>query len=145
MPRSWPQRTAWRAAWSASTSAANARAAERTLEAFYPTLREYPAGFGQLAIALAELLAPPATLVLRGEAGTLGDWSQALAREHLPDTMVLAIPQGLAGLPPVLDKPPAAGGGAGPVNGWLCRGVTCLPPIGELEALKAACKQALIR
>jgi hypothetical protein len=122
-----------------------ARTAERTLEAFYPTMREYPAGFGQLGIALSELLAPPATLVLRGEAGALGGWSQALAREHLPDTVVLAIPHGVAGVPPVLDKPRTGGAGAEPVNGWLCRGVTCLPPIGELEALKAACKQALIR
>jgi hypothetical protein len=122
-----------------------ARAAERTLEAFYPTMREYPAGFGQLAMALSEVLAPPATLVLRGEAAKLGSWTQALAREPLPDTLVLAIPHGVAGLPPVLDKPRTAGGGPEPVNGWLCRGVTCLPPIGELEALKAACKQGVIR
>jgi hypothetical protein len=122
-----------------------ARAAERTLEAFYPTMPEYPAGFGQLGIALSELLAPPATLVLRGEAGALGGWSQALAREHLPDTMVLAIPDGVAGVPPALDKPRTGAGGPEAVNGWLCRGVNCLPPIGELEALKAACKQALIR
>jgi hypothetical protein len=122
-----------------------ARAAERTLEAFYPTMREVPAGFGQLAIALSELLAPPGTLVLRGEAGALDAWSQALAREHLPDTMVLAIPDGVAGVPPALDKPRTGAGGPEAVNGWLCRGVNCLPPIGELEALKAACKQALIR
>jgi hypothetical protein len=122
-----------------------ARAAERTLEAFFAPMREYPAGFGQLGLALGEILAPPATLVLRGAEAALGGWTQALAQEHLPDTMVLAIPHGVPGLPPVLDKPGTAAGATGPVNGWLCRGVTCLPPIGDLEALKAACKEALIR
>jgi uncharacterized protein YyaL (SSP411 family) len=120
-----------------------ARAAERTLEAFFPTMREVPAGFGQLALALGELLAPPATLVLRGKDDSLGAWARALAREHLPDTMVLAIPHGTPDLPPVLDKPP--NGTGGPVNGWLCRGVTCLPPIGDLETLRTACKQGPIR
>jgi hypothetical protein len=122
-----------------------ARAAERTLEAFFASMRDYPGGFGQLAQALGEILSPPATLVLRGAEAALGGWAEALAREYLPDTMVLAIPPGVLGLPPVLDKPAAAPGATGPVNAWLCRGVTCLPPIGDLEALKAACKEALIR
>jgi hypothetical protein len=38
----------------------------------------------------------------------------------------------------VLDKPARPG----PVNGWLCRGVTCLPPIAALAELKEACRQA---
>jgi len=114
-----------------------ARASERTLELFYPAMREQPAGYGQLAIALAEQLVPPALAVLRGETGELERWSAALARKFLPDTMVLAIPPGLGGLPPALDKPPAPGA----VNGWLCRGVKCLLPIADLEALKRACKE----
>ena len=28
-----------------------------------------------------------------------------------------------------------------PVNGWLCRGVTCLQPIGDLVNLKEALKE----
>jgi uncharacterized protein YyaL (SSP411 family) len=119
-----------------------ALAAERTLECFYPGMREYPAGFAQLAIALEEILAPPAMLVLRGEPGALAAWASALAREYLPETLVLAIPHGVQGLPPALDKPRTAGAGAEPVNGWLCRGVTCLAPIADLEALKKACKGA---
>jgi cytochrome c len=34
-----------------------------------------------------------------------------LAREYLPATLLLAVPDGIAGLPPVLDKPVAAGRG----------------------------------
>jgi uncharacterized protein YyaL (SSP411 family) len=118
-----------------------ARAAERTVELFYPTMRQYPAGFGAMAIALEETIAPPAVLVLRGEPAALRPWAGELARELLPDTMVLAIPDGSAGLPPVLDKPQRSGA----VNGWLCRGVTCLEPVMNLAELKLACKQPALR
>jgi len=112
-------------------------AAERTLELFYPVMRDYPAGFAAMAIALEEQLRPPATLVLRGSREALGRWQAELAREYLPGTLVLGIPDGMAGLPAVLDKPQRAGA----VNGWLCRGVTCLEPISDLLVLKKACKE----
>jgi uncharacterized protein YyaL (SSP411 family) len=117
------------------------RAAERALELFYPAMREHPGGFASMAIALAEAIKPPATLVLRGEPGALAQWSAELARELLPDTVVLSLADGTAGLPAVLDKPPRPG----PVNAWLCRGVTCLEPIARLDELKQACKQAVLR
>jgi uncharacterized protein len=113
-----------------------AKAAERTLELFYPAMRDYPAGFGAMAIALDELLEPPKVLVLRGRAAPLAEWCSALAREYLPDTAVLAIPGEAKGLPAPLDKPPRPE----PVNGWLCRGVTCLPPISDLVNLRNALK-----
>jgi uncharacterized protein YyaL (SSP411 family) len=117
------------------------QAAERALEVFYPTMREFPAGFGSLMVALEECIAPPTTVILRGEPGALAEWSRALAREHWPSTMVLAIPSGLEGLPPVLDKPVDNV----PVNAWVCQGVTCLLPISDLETLRNTCKQAVIR
>jgi len=117
-----------------------ARAAERTLELFYPSMKQTPAGFASLGIALDELLAPPATLVLRGAPTQLAQWATALAREYLPATLVVAVPPGAAGLPPPLDKPVAAA--ADGVNAWLCRGVTCLAPIHDLDTLRKACKEA---
>lgn len=117
------------------------RAAERALELFYPTMREHPAGFGALMIALEECIAPPTTVILRGEPNVLAKWSLSLSAEHWPSTMVLAIPAGIAGLPPVLDKPVDKS----PVNAWVCQGVTCLLPISELETLRNTCKQASIR
>ena len=118
-----------------------ARAAERTLELFFPAMRERPAGFGQLALALEECLAPPRVLVLRGEREALGRWQAELAREYFPDMLVLAVENGLPGLPPALDKPARPE----PVNGWLCRGVTCLAPISALDELRAACKGGELR
>ena len=118
-----------------------ARAAQRTLELFYPAMRDRPAGFAQLALALEEQLAPPAVLVLRGERPELEKWSSELAREWLPGTLTLAIENEITGLPPALDKPARPE----PVNGWLCRGVSCLAPISDLPALRSACKEAGLR
>jgi uncharacterized protein YyaL (SSP411 family) len=117
-----------------------ARAAERTLELFHPWMREHPQGFAMLMVALEEQLEPPATAILRGAESALAEWSQAMTREYLPSTMVLALPSGLRDLPPVLDKPASES-----VNAWLCRGVTCLPPIDSVEALRKACKGSPLR
>ena len=114
-----------------------ARAARRTLELFDAAMREFPGGFATMAIALDEHLAQPKTLVLRGQRDALDAWRRELAREFLPDTAVLAIPDGLQGLPALLDKPRRAQ----PVNAWLCRGVTCLEPISDLVHLKKALKE----
>jgi uncharacterized protein YyaL (SSP411 family) len=114
-----------------------ARSAERTLELFYPAMRDYPSGFAMMAIALDEHLALPKTLILRGKGEALHAWQSALAREFLPDTAVLAIADETPRLPPLLDKPSRPE----PVNGWLCRGVSCLEPISDLVHLKQVLKE----
>jgi uncharacterized protein YyaL (SSP411 family) len=114
-----------------------ARAARRTLEQFFPAMRNYPAGFAAMAIALDEQLSPPGVLVLRGQPEALRGWQADLARQFLPDTMVLGIPDGVGGLPDALDKPCRPG----PVNAWLCRGVSCLEAMGNLVHLKKALKE----
>ncbi|MGH6628557.1 MAG: thioredoxin domain-containing protein, partial [Burkholderiales bacterium] len=118
-----------------------ARAAERTLELFYAAMRDRPAGYAQLGIALEEALVPPSVLVLRGERGAVAQWGAQLATDYLPRLLVVGAQNGIDGLPPLLDKParPEA------VNGWLCRGVTCLAPIGSLEELRSVCKEAGLR
>ena len=112
-------------------------AAERTVALFYPQMREYPAGFAAMTSALSEQLTPPKLLVLRGRGEKLGRWQDELARQYMPEGMVLALPDGLEGLPAALDKPRRAE----PVNGWLCRGVICLEPISDLVQLMNACKE----
>ena len=106
-------------------------AAARAIKLFYPAMERQPSGFVSLATALDEYLAPPQVVILRGEAKTIAEWQRALARAYRPDTIVLALPAGLAGLPPVLDKAVPARG----VNAWVCRGVTCLPPVTEQAEL----------
>jgi uncharacterized protein YyaL (SSP411 family) len=117
------------------------RAARRTVELFHPAMLEHPAGFAMMAIALEEQLAPPASVILRGSETGLRSWLPDLAREYLPATLLLAVPEGTGGLPAVLDKPSRPG----EVNAWVCRGVTCLAPISELDELRAACKGGELR
>jgi hypothetical protein len=107
-------------------------AAERTVGAFYPAIRRSPGGYGTLLGALAEVLAPPRMVVLRGPAALTRQWAGTLAVKYRPDTVVLAVPEGVRGLAPVLDKPaPGAG-----VNAYVCEGVTCLAPVTDLPALE---------
>ncbi|HEX7251040.1 MAG TPA: thioredoxin domain-containing protein [Burkholderiales bacterium] len=135
------------AAWSLQRLAAltgesrYARAAERTLELFYPAMRDYPGGFGSMAAALEEFLQPPSVLVLRGDAPGLREWQSDLAREYRPGLLTLGVPLATAGLPQLLDKGNATNSTAPAVNAWLCRGVTCLPPIGDLVHLKKVLKE----
>jgi uncharacterized protein YyaL (SSP411 family) len=114
-----------------------AEAARRTLELFCPPLREHPGGHAMMAIALDEHLAQPGTLVLHGAHDALAAWQRELARLFLPGTQLLAIPDDVQDLPPALAKPRRAE----PVSAWLCRGATCLAPIGDLASLKTALQE----
>jgi len=114
-----------------------ARAAERALQLFHPAMSEFPGGFAMMAIALDEHLAQPKTLILRGHREAVDAWRRELAREFLPDTELLGIPDATSDLPQLLDKPRRPQ----PVNAWLCRGVTCLEPITDLVHLKATLKE----
>ena len=107
-------------------------AAERTVKLFYPALERQPGGFVSLATTLDEYLTQPTIVILRGAQEDCARWQRGLARTYRPDTLVICIPRGLAGLPAMLDKAPAAGPG---VNAWVCRGVTCLPPVADLDEL----------
>ena len=86
-----------------------------------------------LATALEEYLAPPQIVVLRGPGQRIAEWQRALAGAYRPATMVVGIARETGSLPAALDKPLPAGAG---VNAWVCRGVTCLAPIGELAELE---------
>ena len=114
-----------------------AHAAERALQLFHPAMSEFPGGFAMMAIALDEHLAQPKTLILRGHREAVDAWRRELAREFLPDTELLGIPDATSDLPQLLDKPRRPQ----PVNAWLCRGVTCLEPITDLVHLKATLKE----
>ena len=111
-------------------------AAERALQLFYPSLERQPSALVSLATALDEQLAPPQIVVLRGGEREVAEWQHALARAYRPAALVVGIARGVGGLPPALDKSLPTDGPA--VNAWVCRGVTCLPPITDLAELERA-------
>ncbi|HEX6829153.1 MAG TPA: hypothetical protein VF104_09245, partial [Burkholderiales bacterium] len=108
-------------------------AAERALELFAPQLARQPAGHASLATALEEYLDPPSVVVLRGPARELLAWQSRLDRQYRPSVVGIAVPDGLAGVPPALDKPAQTA-----TTAWVCRGSTCLPPLEQPEALDLA-------
>ena len=113
--------------------------AERVLKLFYPQAEQRQGGFSNLMSALAEYLEPPETVILRGVAAQLSPWKQALTRLYAPHRLVLAIPAGTQKLTKILDKPAHDA-----VNAWVCRGVTCLSPITDLQELLETCQAGQI-
>ncbi len=103
-------------------------AAEKTLLLFWPQMRRSPGGFGSLLRALEEALTPPEIIILRGPAADMTEWSRDLGAA--PQRLVLALPNGIRGLPAALSKPESDR-----VNAWVCRGVTCLPPTANLRSV----------
>ncbi len=122
-------------------------AAERTLRAAWPVLEKYPHGHTTLAMALDELTAPPAAIVLRGEAAELAVWQSELDRLYDPRRLVLGIPADATDLPPALaDKrapsrhSQAERSGAGKMApgqllAYVCRGMQCGAPVESLPVL----------
>jgi uncharacterized protein YyaL (SSP411 family) len=103
-------------------------AAEKTLRLFWPQIRHSPTGLGSLLGALEEALTPPDIIILRGPAEHLQAAQRTLGAD--PRRLVLALPNGTAGLPATLAKPESDH-----VNAWVCRGVTCSAPTANLTAL----------
>ncbi|HEY7759703.1 MAG TPA: thioredoxin domain-containing protein [Burkholderiales bacterium] len=105
-------------------------AAERTLRLFLPQLERRPSGLSTLLMALAENLRPPDVVILRGPRAAAQPWQRALAAHYAPARLSVFVDPSLTGIPQALDKPLASA-----VNAWVCRGVECLPPIGDVAEL----------
>ncbi|MBI5107692.1 MAG: thioredoxin domain-containing protein [Rhodocyclales bacterium] len=101
-------------------------AAEKALALFWPHLRQSPGGFASLLRVLDESLVPPEIVILRGPAAELPEWTEALGVQA--GRLVLALPNGLRGLPLALAKPESDH-----VNAWVCRGVTCSAPTARIK------------
>ena len=114
-------------------------AAERVLKLFYPQAEQRQGGFSSLMSVLAEHLEPLETVILRGVSAQISPWKQALARLYAPHRLILAIPAGTQRLTEILDKPVHDA-----VNAWVCRGVTCLSPIKDLQELLETCQSGQI-
>ncbi len=107
-------------------------AARRTLELFHPVLERQPSACVSLATALEEHLAPPQIVILRGTPEPMAEWQRALASTWRPASLILGIRSDAGSLPAALDKPAPATA----VSAWVCRGVSCLPPIGDRDELE---------
>ncbi len=106
-------------------------AAAATLRAANAAVERYPHGHGTLLLALDELAAPPAILVLRGPADELDVWCSEIDKLYDPRRMIVGVPADATTLPPALaSKRPL-----GSTVAYVCRGMTCSPPVPTLAQL----------
>jgi uncharacterized protein len=107
------------------------QAAEHTLRAAWLGLEKYPHAHTTLLTALEELLNPPETLILRGEASAITAWACELHKLYAPRRMVLAVPSDARDLPPALAEKTSGS----TALAYVCRGSTCSAPIDSLGGL----------
>ena len=74
------------------------------------------------------------SVLLQGDAGTCAEWQRTLESRYRPDVQVLNLADA-RDLPAALVKGPAPAAGA---NAWICRRMTCLPPLQSVAAVEAA-------
>jgi len=113
-------------------------AAEKTLRTAWPVLEKYPQAHMSLLIALEELLNPPETIILRGEAAAIEAWRRDLARLYAPRRLIIAVPGDARDLPPALEEKPTRGDAVA----YVCKGSVCSAPLESFSALTAHLRQA---
>jgi len=113
-------------------------AAERTLQALYTGIRQQPSAHGALLLALEEHLAPPQTIVLRGEIGATQPWQIAAHRDYQPHRLAIVIPADAEGLPGVLVERVPRGG----VTAYVCAGHACRAPVTDFASFESALAQS---
>jgi hypothetical protein len=107
-------------------------AGERALRLFSPVLARSPMGFASMLGALADLMQPPAFVLLAGNHEACIAWQRTLERTYRPTVRIFNV----AGVP----LPAELAKGAAPADravAWICRGMHCLPPIDELRDVEA--------
>jgi uncharacterized protein YyaL (SSP411 family) len=107
-------------------------AAERTVQAAWPALKQYPHAHGALLEALGSLLDPHEIVVLRGPAAEIEDWRAYLSAGFNPSRLLFAIDSAEAELPGLLAERVASDKGT---VAYVCQGTRCRAPIDTLESL----------
>jgi len=106
-------------------------AAERTLQAGWPMLQQYPQAHMSLVNALEDFLTSMQIVIVRGDAPQAEHWSASLGALYAPTRLIFAIPRDAADLPPALAAKRAAAG----IVAYLCTGMTCSAPVADLSEI----------
>jgi len=102
-------------------------AAERTLTAFSEELNQNASSCGALLSALEEFLHPGEIVLLRGNGGTMQEWSGLCHAEYRPGRRCYSLPTNDDALPSSLGERKILG----EITAYICRGTTCLPPVTD--------------
>ncbi len=109
-------------------------AAHNTLTALYRDIERYPSMHNALLVAVEESLQPTQTIVLRGDPAAMQPWREFCAHDYAPRRITIAIPDNARQLPGILAQRTSKDG----VTAYVCSGHTCLAPVTNLAAFKAA-------
>ena len=112
-------------------------AGERAVRAFAGSLRESPRGCATLLAALEDVLLPPASVILAGDAAVCAEWQRALERTSRPGIRIYNVAR--AELPAEFAKGPVPAAGAA---AWICKGTQCLPPVASLADIERILAEA---
>ncbi len=107
-------------------------AAERTLRAAWPAIVQAPQAHASLLLALKAHLEPDERVIVRGSAGQLPGWQQALLQDFRLERTAYFIREDASGLPAPLAAHRPSNNLA---TAWICRGNQCLPPVTDPAAL----------
>ena len=114
-------------------------AASRTLQAAAKAMRDYPGAHVSLLTALEESLQHPEIVIIRGDAGSIGEWRDSAAAVYAPRRLVFAIPADCSELPGALAERAAVDG---ETVAYRCVGTHCDLPVTSFEALAAGLSEA---
>ena len=121
------------------------KSAERALLQAAATIAEMPSGCITLVNALAEQHDPPEIVIVRFSSDASDDalesWRRIAAECYSPFRFCFVIPDNASDLPPALQDKSARD----KITAYLCRGTTCLAPIGELDVFEAKLIERSIR
>ena len=113
-------------------------AAERTLRAAWKPMQDHPRAHASLITALEEYLYPPEIIVIRGSADDMVAWAGAVGAIYAPRRLVFSIPADAEDLPGAL----ALRKSSGSTIAYVCRGMSCSPPVTSLGDLAAEISEA---
>jgi uncharacterized protein YyaL (SSP411 family) len=102
-------------------------AAERALRVFATQVDDAPRGFASMIGALDALQAPPAVVLITGDAARSSQWHAKLAARLRVAARIYDV--GRQALPAELRK----GETSADVEAWICRRMSCLPPMTSID------------
>ena len=105
-------------------------AAERAVRVFAEPIDDAPRGFASLIGALDALISPPAIVLITGDPSATARWHAKLAAPLRTAARIYDV--GGLPLPTELRK----GEPTASVEAWVCRGMTCLPPMTSLDEVE---------
>jgi uncharacterized protein YyaL (SSP411 family) len=106
------------------------QASEKTLQAGFTAMQEFPHGHAALITALDEYLEAPEVIIIRGELAAAEDWASNIGALYSPRRLTFAIPAD-AELPAAIASKQAQD----TTVAYVCRGTSCSAPLTTLEAL----------